>query len=170
MTTIGVDCGLHGAMAFYDHTRGILQLDDMPTYKITVNKTMRARVDDVALLTYFEVAALKGADRVVIEQIWERPGDRGMFIMGLCVGLVRMACISAKLPVEEIPPTNWKKLLRVPGKAKDKTGEEIINRADQLLPGHSDKWRGPKGGRLLDRAEAAMLAYYGEAFLVGDKL
>ena len=50
MTTIGVDCGLHGAMAFYDHTRGILQLDDMPTYKITVNKTMRARVDDVALL------------------------------------------------------------------------------------------------------------------------
>ena len=167
MTTVGVDCGLGGAMAYYDHERAILQIVDMPTYKITVNKTRRARIDDVELLTYFELAKLKGADRVVIEQIWERPGDRGMFIMGLCVGLVRMACISAKLPVEEIPPTSWKKLLRVPGKAKDQTGEEIINRADQLLPGHSDKWRGPKGGRLLDRAEAAMLAYYGETFLVG---
>lgn len=154
-------------MAYYDHARGILQIEDMPGYKVTVGKTKRQRVDDVALLNYFEMAKLKGAERVVIEQIWERPGDRGMFVMGLCVGLVRMACISARLPIEEIPPATWKKLLRVPGKRVDTTGEEIIRRADELIPGHSDKWRGPKGGRLLDRAEAAMLGYYGETFLVG---
>lgn len=167
MTTIGVDCGLGGAMAYYDHARRILHLENMPVYTTTVNKTKRNRVDDVALLNYFELAKIKGADRVVIEQIWERPGDRGMFVMGLCVGLVRMACIAAKLPIEEIPPSTWKKLLRVPGKTKDTTGEAIMRRADELFPDHRDGFRGPKGGRLVDRAEAAMLGYYGETFLVG---
>jgi hypothetical protein len=155
-------------MAFYDRGRDILHVEDMPSYMITVNKKKRARIDDVALIRYFEMAQLKGADRVVIEQIWERPGQRGMFIMGVCVGLIRMACISTGLPVDEVTPQVWKKLLKVPGKV-DNNGEQIVNRADNLLPGHSDKWRGPKGGRLIDRAEAAMLAYYGEQFLVGAK-
>jgi Holliday junction resolvasome RuvABC endonuclease subunit len=119
----------------------------------------------VELLTYFELVKLMGADRVVIEQIWERPSQRGMFIMGVCVGLVRMACISAKLPVEEILPQTWKKQLRVPGKATDDAAEQIMRRADDLLPTHRDKWRGPKGGRLLDRAEASMIALYGETYM-----
>jgi len=161
-----VDVGLGGALAYYDHVRSIMVIENMPVYKITVNKTKRNRVDDVALLNYFELAMLKGADRVVIEQLWERPGDRGMFAMGLCAGLVRMACIAAKIPVEEVPPQTWKKLLRVPGKQSGKEPDQaIIERADDLLPTYRDMWRGPKGGRLLDRAEAAMLAYYGETIL-----
>lgn len=151
-------------MAYYDHAHGILHIEDMPTYRITVGKTKRARIDDVALLNYFELAKLKGADRVVIEQLWERPGDRGMFAMGMCAGLVRMACIAMRLPVDEVPPQTWKRVLRVPGKLVEST-EAIIERADDLLPDHRDKWRGPKGGRLLDRAEAAMLGYYGETYL-----
>lgn len=165
MTTVGVDCGLGGAMAFYDMARNIMHIEDMPSYKTTVGKTQRARIDDVALINYFDMAKLKGADRVVIEQIWERPGQRGMFIMGVCVGLVRMACISTRLPVEEVTPQAWKKMLRVPGKADKAAEQEIIQRADDLLPDHRDLWRGKKGGRLLDRAEAAMLAYYGEKFM-----
>ena len=161
-----MDVGLGGALAYYDHVRSIMVIENMPVYKITVNKTKRNRVDDVALLNYFELAMLKGADRVVIEQLWERPGDRGMFAMGLCAGLVRMACIAAKIPVEEVPPQTWKKLLRVPGKQSGKEPDQaIIERADDLLPTYRDMWRGPKGGRLLDRAEAAMLAYYGETIL-----
>ncbi len=165
MTTVGVDCGLGGAMAFYDSQRNVLHIEDMPTYKVTVGKTKRARIDDVALLTYFELAKLKGADRVVIEQIWERPAQRGMFIMGMCVGLVRMACISAKLPVDEVLPQTWKKQLRVPGKTTDDADEQIMARADNMFPEHTQLWRGTKGGRLLDRAEAAMIAYYGEFYL-----
>lgn len=168
MTTVGVDCGLTGAIAFYDRQCGILHVDDMPTYKVTVNKTKRARIDDVALLTLFELVALKGATRVVIEQIWARPGEasRGAFALGVCVGLVRMACVAMRLPVEEVPPQTWKRILRVPGKDIEPT-DAIIKRADELLPYHRDKWRGPKGGKSLDRAEAAMLAYYGEVHLVG---
>jgi len=166
MTSIGVDCGINGAMAYYDHANGLLQIEDMPTYKVTVNKSKRQRIDDLALLRYFEMAALKGADRVVIEQIWERPGQRGMFVMGMVVGLVRMACISARLPIDEVPSATWKKILRVPGGA-NADDQLIIKRADDMLPTHSHMWRGIKGGRLLDRAEAAMLSYYGETFLSG---
>jgi Holliday junction resolvasome RuvABC endonuclease subunit len=166
VTTVGVDCGIGGALAYYDHKNGVLQIEDMPVYKITVNKSKRHRVDDVALLNYFEMATLKGADRVVIEQLWERPGQRGMFILGVCAGLVRMACIANKLPIDEVPPQTWKKILRVPGglKADD---QQIMQRADDMLPAHRHLFRGVKGGRLLDRAEAAMLAYYGETYLAG---
>lgn len=166
MTTIGVDVGLNGAMAFYDHDRGIMEIEDMPTYRVTVNKTKRQRVDDLALLRYFEMASLKGADRVVIELIGSRPNNQGMFVMGVCYGLVRMACISARLPIDEVPPQTWKKILRVPG-GPQADDEMIMKRADDMLPAYSALWRGPKGGRLLDRAEAAMLSYYGETFLVG---
>lgn len=166
MTTIGVDCGLNGAMVYYDHRNNFLQVEDMPVYKVTVNKTMRHRIDDVALLNYFEMAVLKGCDRVVIEQLWERPGQSGMFQLGVCAGLVRMACITNRLPIDEVPPQTWKKILRVPGgKAAD--DNQIMARADDMMPAHRDLWRGPKGGRLVDRAEAAMLAYYGETFLAG---
>jgi hypothetical protein len=153
-------------MAYYDHARGLMQIEDMPTYKTTVNKSLRLRVDDLALLRYFEMAALKGCDRVVIEQIWERPAQRGMFVMGMVVGLVRMACISARLPIDEVPANTWKRILRVPGgqKADDAM---IAQRANQMLPSYSHLWYGPKGGILLDRAEAAMLGYYGETFLAG---
>lgn len=164
MTTIGIDCGLSGAMAYYDHKSGALLIEDMPTYRTTVGKTKRQRIDDLALLRYFEMAALRGADRVVIEQQWDRPGQRGMFAMGVAFGLVRMACISARLPIDEVPPQTWKRILRVPG-GKDADDEMIMRRADDMLPAYSDQWRGPKGGRLLDRAEAAMLAYYGETYL-----
>jgi hypothetical protein len=164
MTTIGVDCGIGGALCYYDHGRDILQVENMPVYAVTVNRKKRNRIDEVALLNYFELAILKGADRVVIEQIWERPGQRGMFIMGQCVGLVRMAAIVTRIPVDEVLPQAWKKILRVPGgeKADD---EMIMKRADDMMPNHREKWRGERGGRLLDRAEAAMIAYYGETYL-----
>ena len=152
-------------MAYYDHAGGTMLIEDMPVYKTTVNKKQRFRIDDLALFRYFEMAALRGVDKVVIEQIWERPGQRGMFIMGVCVGLVRMACMANKLPVDEVPANTWKRILKVPGgeKADD---EMIMNRAVQMMPAHSHLWYGPKGGRMLDRAEAAMIAYYGETFTV----
>ncbi|MFN3612577.1 hypothetical protein, partial [Tepidimonas sp.] len=76
-----------------------------------------------------------------------------------------MACVIARLPIETVPPMTWKKLLSVPGKAKnEKAGErdrQIVARADEILPDYRRMWRGPKGGILVDRAEAAMLAYFG---------
>lgn len=166
MTTIGIDAGTGGAMCYYDHTRGILHVENMPVYAVTINKKKRNRIDEVALLNYFELAAIKGVDRIVMEQQWERPHMSGMFALGLATGLTRMASIVSRIPIDEVPPMTWKYILRVQG-GKSADDEAIMRRAEELLPAHREKFRGPRGGRLLDRAEAAMLAYYGETHLAG---
>lgn len=165
MAVVGVDPGLNGAMALYDKTLGVVDVQDMPTFMATVNKKKRQRVDGVALLEYFRWAKDMGAELAVIEQVGGRPKQSasGAFVFGYTVGLVMMACTATRLPVETVTPVAWKKLLRVPG-GKDADDNAIMQRADDMMPDFTHMWRGKQGGRKLDRAEAAMLAYYGETF------
>lgn len=165
MTCVGVDPGINGALALYDQNLGMLDLRDMPSFMQTVNKKKRARVDAVSLLEYMTWAKTMGADLVIIEAVGGRPKQSASsaFVFGYTVGLIMMAAISARLPIETVAPQAWKKLLRVPG-GKEADDEAIMVRADDMMPEYRNMWRGPQGGRKLDRAEAAMLAYYGELF------
>jgi hypothetical protein len=142
----------------------------MPAYLTTVGKKKRKRIDAVDLLRYFEEKALMNVDLVVIEEVGGRPKQSasGGFVFGYTVGLIMMASISSRIPVETVSPVVWKKMLRVPG-GKFADDEKIMVRADEMMPRHRDKWRGPQGGRRLDRAEAAMIAYYGETYCL-DKV
>lgn len=164
MSIVGVDPGLHGAMAFYEPRTGLLEITDMPTFNMTVGARTRERIDAVALLEYFELAKMQGATLVVIEQVGGRPKQGNMFPFGYSIGLLYMACIAARIPIEAVPSRTWKKLMRVPGK-KDDEGN-IISRADELFPDHRNLWRGPKGGPKLDRAEAALIAKYAADFML----
>lgn len=167
MSVIGVDPGLGGAMARYELSTGELDIFDMPTWTVMVGKTNRRRVDPVALHEYFEMAKMLGVELVMIEAV----GGRGKqsasagFTFGYTVGLIYMACVSTRLPIEAVPPQTWKHIMKVPGKrllledGKSVDGA-IINRADQLMPEHRDKWRGPNGGRMVDRAEASLIAKF----------
>jgi hypothetical protein len=115
----------------------------------------------------------------VIEAVGGRPkqGASSAFVFGYTVGLIYMACVSVKLPIETVPPQVWKKILAVPGK-KNKKDEPvrpqkdidgaIIGRADELMPAHRSMWRGPQGGFKMDRAEAAMLAFYGARYTLNS--
>ena len=188
MTVLGVDPGLSGAMASYDRETGALEIADMPTFNVTVGKRKRARVDAPELHEYFEMQKMMGAELLVLEAVGGRPQQSASsgFVFGYTVGLIYMAAITCRIPVEPVNPQTWKKILNVPGKRlKEKEelrvlmGQEerptskqvdgrIIQRADELLPDHRDKWRGPKGGYYMDRAEAAMLAYYGGTFALNS--
>ena len=163
MATVGVDPGIHGALCLYDRVLGVMDMQDMPSYMMTVNKKKRARVDPVALLEYFEYVKSLGAELVVIEAVGGRPKQSasGAFVFGYTAGLIMMACVATRLPIETVTPQVWKKLLKVPG-GKKADDEAIMQRADEMMPECRHRWRGPRGGRMLDRAEAAMLAYYGD--------
>jgi hypothetical protein len=155
---IGVDPGLGGALARYDGDDMTIQ--DMPSWQMMVGRKTRRRIDAVELMDYFELQKVMGAELVIIEAVGARPHQGGMFVFGYTVGLVYMACVAIKLPIETVPPQVWKRMLNVRGKESgDKNA--IMHRADELMPDHRGLWRGPNGGKLLDRAEAAMLAYYG---------
>lgn len=168
MSVIGVDPGLGGALAHYNREQNILRVTSMPSWYMAVGKKTRKRIDAVALINYFELQKLMGAELVVIEAVGGRPKQSASsgFVFGYTVGLVYMACIAVRLPIETVPPTTWKKFLRVPGKNIDPSA--IIKRADELLPDHREQWRGPKGGLSLDRAEAAMLALFGEQYVINS--
>lgn len=163
MIVIGVDPGVSGALAAFNYKLGAIDITDMPTIETLVAGRRRPRIDAVELLNYFELQKAMGAELVMIEAVGQRPGQANMFAFGYGVGLIYMACIAVRLPIESVAPQTWKKLLRVPGKKHSEPGD-IIRRADELLPDHRETWRGAKGGLKVDRAEAALLATYGVQF------
>lgn len=185
---MGVDPGLNGALVVYDtDSGGLVSVEDMPTWMMAVGGKKRKRIDAVSLADTIDTAKLIGVDLVVIEAVGGRPKQSASagFVFGYTVGLLYMACVMHRLPIETVPPQHWKKLMRVPGKARvrrddaeakaltdeqrkalSKTASKdaelaIVHRADELFPDSRNLWRGARGGYMLDRAEAALLAKFG---------
>lgn len=163
MLILGIDPGAHGAFVVYDsETREIISHKSMPIWYQAVGKTKRARVDAIELAQMMQTYELMGVGMAVLEAVGGRgkqPGSAG-FVFGYGVGMVYMACVYSKIPIETIPPHTWKAMLRVPGKSKA-DDSAIIQRANELFPDSRHIFKGPKGGLLVDVAEAAMLARFG---------
>lgn len=160
---VGIDPGASGAFAVYcSETRRIVSIDDMPIWYQTVGKTKRKRVDALALADLFDVFDMMGVELVVMEAVGGRgkqPGSSG-FVFGYGVGLIYMAAIYSRVHMETVPPQTWKKIMNVPGKSKA-DDSAILARADEIFPHDRDRFRGPRGGKLIDRAEACMMAKFG---------
>lgn len=165
---LGVDPGHNGAFVLYDtETQRITAVWDMPIWYQAVGKKKRQRIDAIALTEIMETAKLLGANFMVMEQVGGRTGQSASagFVFGYGVGLVYMAALYNTFIVETISPMAWKKVLNVPGKsAADDSA--ILARADELFPFDRALFRGPKGGKLIDRAEAAMIALFGARYVL----
>lgn len=164
MTLIaGIDPGVAGAIAVYDtDTKQLTHIEDLPFWYQSVGKKKRKRLDPVGLLEMFDVLTLIGVQLVVMEAVGGRPRQSASagFVFGYTVGLLYMACMNAKIMVETVPPAKWKKLLNVPGKARAED-DDIMNRYDELFPHQRSMVRGLRGGKNIDRVEAAMMAKFG---------
>lgn len=185
---MGVDPGINGALAVCDSSTGhLVSMEDMPVWYMTVGRSKRARVDAVELAERIDFAKnMLGVSLVVIEAVGGRPKQSasGGFVFGYTVGLLYMACVMHRLPIETVAPQTWKKLMKLPGKQRKRGDEKIVyateadakaarskavkdaeaaivNRADEVFPASRELWRGPRGGLMLDRAEAALLARFG---------
>lgn len=174
MTVIGVDPGLSGAMTHYG-VAGPITCRDMPVFNMTVNRKERKRLDMVELYQYFELHKIMGARLVVLEAVGGRPKQSASaaFVFGYTVGAIFAVCVALRLPIETVSPAVWKQALRVPGKKDKKSSKpdsayegKIISRADEILPDFTHMWRGPQGGRKVDRAESALIAHYGYHYML----
>lgn len=143
-------------------TRRIIGMKDLPVWHQTVGKRKRARIDGLALADMFDTFEMMGVEMVVIEAVGGRPkqGASAAFVFGYGVGLIYMAALYSRIVLETVPPATWKKIMNIPGKAKG-SDDDIINRADELFPQDRALFRGDRGGKKIDRAEAAMLAKFG---------
>lgn len=159
----GIDPGASGAIAVYDTTqKRIITMQDIPTWFMTVSKKKRKRIDVIAMAEVFLTLEMMGVELVVIEAVGGRPGQSASagFAFGYTVGVIYTLCIVQHIMIETTPPQTWKKLLNVPGKGKA-SDDDIFNRTMELLPHDRDFFKGPNGGKKIDRCEAALLAKFG---------
>lgn len=161
---LGIDPGSSGAFAIYDtETRSLVgEVFDTPIWWQAVGKRKRKRVDAMAIADILDYAHLLGVELVVMEAVGGRGGEggSGAFAFGYGVGVTYMACFYSGIVIETVPPQVWKQQLNVPGKSKA-DDSAIMARANELFPNDREKFKGPKGGKKLDRAEAAMIAKFG---------
>lgn len=170
MSVIGIDPGISGASVMYGDG-GSLTVEDMPTFEMAIGKSLRKRIDAVALFDQFSMFKMMGARLAIIEAVGGRPrqGASAAFVLGYSAGLVYMTCVALRIPIETVTPGVWKKAMSVPGK-KDANGDDkaakaaIMQRAQEMFPDSTHLFRGTQGGAKPDRAEAAMLAKYGRDF------
>lgn len=188
MIYLGVDPGVTGAFVLYNHAnREIMCVWDMPSYKVPSKPRKRARYrdkldnlsadihrDKIAIgrrnkldpVGVFDVICLAkdlGAEKTIVEDVAGRPGQSGMFQFGFGAGLIRMALIAQEMPYEMVSPARWKSEMRL-----SQIKNESVIKAEQIFPTQRHWFRGPKGGLLSDRAEAALLARFGAYFLLDE--
>jgi hypothetical protein len=158
MITVGVDPGNNGCICV--NIDGQLLMYDIPTYDITIAGKARKRIDFVKLNDTIQSLVWLGPYLVLVEEVGGLPKQSApnAFHFGYGCGALYGMCVAHSLPVRLAKPQEWKSNLRVPGKGMHEG--DIVKRADELFPAYTGEWRGPRGGLLLDRAEAALISHY----------
>jgi crossover junction endodeoxyribonuclease RuvC len=153
---VGIDPGLHGAIAAVNGKYGVLGLEDTPVAKAG-GKLLYDIAGMAALLRRF---ALTGAALVVLEQAQAMPGQGvvSMFGIGCGFGIWCGILGALELPYKAVRPSVWTKkvLAGCPGKGKERS----VSFAMKMFPGAElvpPGCRKPKDGR----ADALCLAYWG---------
>lgn len=159
MKILGIDPGLHGALALYDPATGSLDVRDMPTFVVPKagGTGKRTELDLVALAHIMDGWAAEQI-RAFVEQVGPTPqmGVTSSFSFGGSYAAARMACAAHFIPTELVTPQVWKRALQVKG-GSDKS-DAVRARASALLPQHAKLWTLSKHE---GRAEASMIALYG---------
>jgi len=152
--TIGIDPGVSGAIAILEK-ESIVDILDVPVVEIQIGKRKKRRISPEILVADL----IDYADRVqtaYIEEVHAMPGQgvTSMFAFGEAAGIVRGVMAGLRIRTELVPPTVWKRNLKLTGQGKGNSRAL----AAQIWPCQADLFR-----RIKDdgRAEAALLAYWG---------
>lgn len=150
----GLDPGNEGALAFLDPERALMRIVDIETFEFRTTKNNK-KIDP------FHIARELSAQEVAhayIEDVTSSPqmGVVGAFSFGEGKGILIGSTAALGIPTTMVRPQQWKSAMRV---AADK--RMATARASQLLPALAPLFKGPRGGTLDGRAEAALIALYG---------
>lgn len=149
---VGMDPGKSGAIAFLNPETCKLRLFDMPTHMIKPGQKSRIVIDHVLAADILRDEEIPMA---YIEEVNAMPGQGvvSMFSFGRSFGTLFGICGGLQIPLTQVRPAVWKKVLKVPA---DKDAARY--RASQLMPKCADMW---KKSSQDGRAEAALIALYG---------
>lgn len=170
MKILGIDPGVHGALALFDKQLDsvrLLEVHDTPTVQVSVYKktaakrsTQRNEYDLSAI--YNLLLSFGSIDLAVVEKIQPMPtnGSIGNFRSGYGFAMWVTFCMSMGIPLERVAPPTWKAAL-LKGLPKGKKSGLI--KARELYPAAPLHLAGHDG-----RADAMLLATYGMRHLIGQ--
>lgn len=170
MKIIAVDPGLTGAIAVLDTETQKLDVVDMPTTK-NARKGAGLTIIDAPKLHELicNWRLWYDASHIIIEEVGGMPKQSApaAFNFGYGCGLVYMAAVAADLSIELVTPQRWKGNMKV-----STTPAQIRSRATEVFPFYRAYWdheflnlKSPTSEVGLGRAEAALLAAYGQRML-----
>ena len=169
MIVLGIDPGIHGAIAMYDGDK--LFVTDLPTISMEAKaaktksgkKKIFTRINQPELADLFNYTFC-GATHAYYEDVTAMPGNGGvsMFNFGYAAGLPTMCAVMCGIPVTPVSPTKWKAEMGL-----NNDGERSRTRALQLFPNHVEFFKLKKDH---NKAEAALLAYFGFKMLTVGKV
>lgn len=157
MKVVGIDPGVDGAIAMFDGTH--LFVEDIPNMDVKVAKKMKTVLNFAALSDIFNFT-FAGADHAYIELVSAMPkqGVTSSFNFGKTAGCLEMAVCMIGMPYTLVSPIKWKSELGL-----NSSGDRSRQRANQLFPSYAHFFKRVKDH---NRAEAALLAWYGYQMLV----
>jgi crossover junction endodeoxyribonuclease RuvC len=148
---LGIDIGVHGAIAILDDAGRLLEIEDMPT--LYDGPKGRSAVNAVLLAAW---ARKCGAELAYVESVGARPleGAVGAFAFGRSRGVVEGVLAACGIPARFLTPARWKGLVGLRAASKDASRGEAVRR----WPAQAYLFRRVKDD---GRAEAALIAIAG---------
>lgn len=158
---LGVDPGLSGALALLGEDD--LVVYDIPTIERKVGGRTKRQIDAYNLSLWLEYHRLK-ISLAVIEQVGAMPGQgvTSSYNFGFTTGVIHGILTNVGVPVRTVVPQVWKRKFGLLGQDKDASRAE----ASRRLPKFAAQWPLKKHD---GRAEAALLAIYGQSLREGAK-
>lgn len=158
MLILGVDPGLHGALAWMDEVGALLRVEDMPVFEVMRGKTAKREVNVPGLASLLSDFA---PDICFFEQTGGMEGDsaQSAYNFGRAAGAAEAAAKIAGARFEFVAPHVWKKAMGLIGTAKDQSRAKATN----MWPGYAKTFALKTAD---GRAEAALLAEFGRLRLV----
>jgi crossover junction endodeoxyribonuclease RuvC len=149
---LGVDVGIHGALAFFDYEKGTLVVADMPTLAVQRGNKAKSEVSPQLVAMIIRQHDVR---RAVVERVGAMPGQgvSSMFSFGRSLGVIEGVLGGLNIPISYITPQTWRKAMQV---REGKDGSRL--RAMELFPAYADEFKLKKHD---GRAESALIAYCG---------
>lgn len=152
MTILGIDPGLNGAFALLNHEGKVIEIVDMPTVEVVINKKKRRQIPPTLIASTIERLA---PSVCFLEHVGVRPGEGavGAHAFGRSFGCLEGVLAALQIPTTLVHPAAWKRALGVPA---DKGGARM--KAMSLFPENAEQFKRVKDD---GRAESCLLALYG---------
>lgn len=149
---LAIDPGAKGALAFFDPSKGTLDIVDCPTVEVKRGAKIKTEISPQM------VAAIIGSrqpSQAIIEKVGAMPGQgvSSMFQFGRGVGMYEGVLAALQIPVTYVTPQAWQKAM---GVRDGKDGARA--RAAELYPAYAQMFSRKKDD---GRADAALMAYWG---------